>query len=215
MAYNSNDQRTVPGVLQGETAQKWAGPSMQANNGVIGNSGNPNPTQGNPNPEDASGRPGYLAVGQPGGNPSAVLVPGGQYSATDNNVLIVGAPAGLTGGGVASYYPGPVNAMLAPGWTSQQTDSANEEHGLTVAVSPVSPITQVHATAGTVTTASASGGVGSYTYSAPLGVPSGFTLTGGVLAQTVSSVAGTYSIYIEATDSVGAKGSVWVTVTLT
>ena len=213
MTFNSNDQRTVPGVLQGVTAQNiGAGTEAIANSSAV-------QAPGTANPEDA--RPGYLAVGQPGGNPAAVLVPGGNYN-TDNQIQGIGAPAGTAGGG--GMYPAtptnPVpNPFIKSGWSIQQTSNVAIEFGY-------APATFAHNTVQTITPTLAltGGGTGTFTVTAKevngvLGaaLPTSFTLapTTGVISLAAGTVAGVYTIGLAVVDSSGRTAEASVVVTLT
>lgn len=197
MSFNSNDQRTVPAILQGVTSQNIgaSGESISNSNSVV--------AAGNANPQDAT--PGYLAAGEPGGNPSDVLVPRTNANAGNgsNAIVSVSAPAGTTGGGVASYYPGPVNAMLAAGWTNQQTDIANDEYQLLITTA--SPLTGgAHGSAWSAGgTLAASGGQGSLTWSAPNGLPDSITLNSSGVTGGTPAAAGTWSFLVSVVDSEG------------
>lgn len=213
MAYNSNDQRTVVGVLQGETAQKWSGPAM-GTTGTIANSANPDPTPGSPNPQDA--KPGYLAAGEPGGNPADVIVPNSDgNAATGANLIVLQSTAGQANpiaGGV--YYPGPVTPSNTRGWTSQGSTGDVEYQLLITTPSPLSGTY----TAGTAITAvdfAATGGTGTLAWSTPDGLPAGLSLAGGTGALTgTPTTAGTYSFLVSVSDSEGNHAEKWFTVTV-
>lgn len=192
---------------QGITAQTWSAypPTMAENNTSLGNSYDANPP-GYPNPEDE--RPGYLAVGQPGGNPSDVIIPSTDANGADGaNLVTVSPPAGNAEGGV--YYPGPVNPMIAPGWTAQA--NANEDSA------PVNNTLSITTTTGSGTAGTAgsvtptiSGGTSPYLVvnfetgdSNSPAFPTGFSLDAstGELSWDTTAVAGTYTFNFRVSDS--------------
>jgi hypothetical protein len=196
---------------QGCTAQNMNGVYLANNSASVGNS-SAVVAAGTANPQDTSGRPGYLAVGEPGGNPSDVLVPGGLYSST-NNILDVSAPAGTAGGG--GIYPqasgagitAVPNPFISKGWTVQA--KANED-APAVSVVILPEYTFVHTVGGTITP-TISGGTGPYSVTtvevdgaSSSTLPTGITLTAATGVLTISSstsVAGTYTLAFRVTDS--------------
>lgn len=208
-------------ITQGVTAQTWAGPAMTAGSTVLGNLYDAQ-AAGSPNPEDA--RAGYLAVGQPGGNPADVLVPNVDGSgASGSNLLKVGSPAGTAGGG--GYYPGPINPMLASGWTIQSGSNEDSQSNNTLSISGTLTGSVVHT--GTVTiTPTISGGTSPYNVVttevddlATSTLPTGFTLTAatGVLVYngaTTPSPAGTYTFSFRVQDSSATTLSRYYNVTI-
>jgi hypothetical protein len=223
-AVDSNDVLDTQYVMrsQGTTAQNWAGVAMAEGNTSLGNS-SAVVAPGTANPQDASGRPGYLAIAEPGGNPSNVLVPGGQYD-TDNNVQDVSAPAGTAGGG--SYYPNQSGAdavpypAFAPGWTAQ-TKADEDTPALSVVVLP--EYTAAHdQTVSDLFTPTITGGDSSYTVTtvevdgvSTSTLPTGFTLTAssGKIALSTSTVAGTYTLGFRVED--GSTPANWATYEVT
>lgn len=183
-------------ILQGLTSQQLA--ALAATGGSVQNSSSV-VAPGSPNPEDA--RPGYLAAGQPGGNPSNVLVPGGQYN-TDPQIQLIGSPAGTSGGGGiypnisgASAVPNP---MVSSGWTVQ-TNTGDVEQEFDI--SGPEFVTGVHGTAITPATYVPEGGTSTYTWSIVGTTPTGVTIPGGVLTCSTGTSAGTYSFQVKVVDS--------------
>ncbi len=207
-------------ILQGWTSQNGGNNSSLAVAGSLGSQEVQNSDSvvapGTALPMDVAGRPGYLAADQPGGNPSSILVPGGQYSNSDNNVLLVGAPAGTAGGG--GQYPqttsNPVPIpWLASGWTNQQTDIDNEEYELYFTAA--TPGNGAHTVTYGGYTFVATGGEGALTYSAPFGMPDSMTLSSGGAMAGTPPVAGTFTFQVRVTDGEGNHADVWVTWTVT
>jgi len=202
------------GRSSGTTAQNWAGLVMSENDSSLENS-SAVVAPGEPNPQDQYtvvvdgspvqvGRAGYLAPGQPGGQNADALVPGGQYD-TDNQVQTIGSPAGTAGGG--GQYPGaasnPVaDPMMAPGWTVQGSNTGDDYEQMIITTA--SPIDETHGDAFSVTLA-ATGGDGSNTWSVESGsLPTDVTLsTGGALAGTTGTTAGTSTFEVKVVDSHG------------
>jgi hypothetical protein len=199
---------------QGTTAQNMAGPAMSEGATSVGNS-SAVVAPGTANPQDVSGRPGYLAGSEPGGNPSDVLVPGGQYN-TDNNVQDVSAPAGTAGGG--TYYPNQSgadavpNPMIAKGWTIQNSSGGVNEDDPNISVVVNPEYTAAHdATVTNLFTPTIAGGTSPYTVTVvevdgatTSTLPTGFTLTSastGEISLTTASTAGTYTLGFRVTDS--------------
>jgi hypothetical protein len=209
---------------QGTTAQNWAGPVMSEGATSVGNS-SAVVAPGTANPQDVSGRPGYLAGGEPGGNPSDTLVPGGQYN-TDNQVQLIGSPAGTAGGG--TYYPNQAgadavkNPMTASGWTVQ-ANADEDVTAISVAVDPA--YTAAHdATVTNLFTPTIAGGTSPYTVTVvevdgqtTSTLPAGFTLTSastGEISLTTSTTAGTYTLGFRVTDSASPANHVDYEVTV-
>jgi hypothetical protein len=223
-AVNSNDVLDTQYVMrsQGTTAQNWAGVAMAEGNTSVGNSSAVQ-APGTANPQDASGRPGYLAIAEPGGNPSTVLVPGGQYD-TDNNIQDVSAPAGTAGGD--GIYPNITgtdavpNPMITVGWTVQ-TKADEDAPALSVVVLP--EYTAAHATVvSDLFTPTISGGDSSYTVTTvevdgatTATLPTGFTLTSssGKIALANTTSAGTYTLGFRVED--GSSPPNWATYEVT
>jgi hypothetical protein len=214
MTFNSNDQRTVPGILQGVTAQNiGAGTEAIANSTAV-------QAPGTNTSDDAAGRPGYLAVGQPGGNNAALLVPGGQYN-TDNQIQTLGSPAGTAGGG--GMYPAtpsnPVpNPFISRAWSVQTSDvfiefayaAFNAAHGTAQTINPT-------------TLADSNGGTGTFTVAVKevngvltSTLPTGFSVapSTGVITLTTGTAAGVTTIGLTVTDSSGRTAEASIVVTL-
>lgn len=205
------------GRTAGLTAQGWLGTALAAG-GSIGNS-SAVVAPGQPTPDDT--RTGYLGAGQPGGSNNA-LVPGGQYS-TDDQIQLIGAPAGTAGGG--GVYPAttsnPVrNPLVSPGWTVQSSD-VNIEFAY-------APASVSHTAGGTVSPtvlALTNGGTGTFTVAVKevngvltSTLPTGFTSVAantGVFTIGTTGTAGVYSFGLTVTDSSGRTAEASVTITLT
>jgi hypothetical protein len=208
-------------ISQGTTAQNMSGVYLADNAASVANAYSA-VAAGTANPQDTSGHPGYLAVGEPGGNPSDVLVPGGLYSSTDT-ILDVSYPAGTAGGG--GQYPqtasNPVPVpWLANAWTCQ---AKADEDAPAVIVVVLPEYTAAHATVvSNLYTPTISGGTSTYTVTtvevdgvATATLPTGFTLTTSsgkiVLANTTS--AGTYTLGFRVEDS--SSPAQWATYEVT
>lgn len=207
---------------QGTTAQNMNGVYLEENAASVGNS-SAVVAPGTNNPQDASGRPGYLAASQPGGNNADTLVPGGQYN-TGNQVQLIGSPAGLAGGG--TYYPNTTgtdavpNPMTAPSWTAQAKTNEDTSE-LSVVVNP--EYTAAHDTSvADLFTPAISGGDSSYTVTTvevdgviTSTLPTGFTLTAasGKIALSTSTTAGTYTLGFRVED--GSTPANWTTYEVT
>lgn len=207
MAYNHDDQRTVPGVLQGVTAQNiGSGSEAIANSTGV-------QAPGNADPMDVTGRPGYMQAGEPGGNPALTLVPGGQYN-TDNQIQTISAPAGTAGGG--SYYPnvsgasGVQNPMVVAGWTAQ-VSTGDVEAELQITTTTLTAAT--HAVAYGPVAMAAVGGSGSYTWSA-VNLPGGMTLSAGGSLGGTPAAAGAAAILFKVTDTHGNNADRVVNLTI-
>ena len=193
---------------QGATAQNWNGVYLEEKSASVGNSSSV-VAPGTANPQDAT--PGYLAVAEPGGNPSDVLVPGGLYSSSDN-ILDVSIPAGTAGGG--GQYPNQAGAdavpfpAFAPGWTVQG-NADTDAPALSVVVLPEYTATYATVVAD-LFTPTISGGTSPYTVTtvevngaASSTLPTGFTLTSssGKIALANTTSAGTTTIAFRVEDS--------------
>ncbi len=198
-------QNQLPTILQGYTSQVLDG--LATTDGSLGNSSDV-AAPGDANPQDTSGRPGYLAVGQPGGNPNDIIVPETDGNdASGGNILDVGAPAGTAGGG--GVYPnitgsdGVQNPMITTGWTAQASTGDEFEQVVITTASPLTAAT--HGDAYSVTLAAA-GGDGTYTWSLGTGssLPSALTLASstGVISGTPAD-AGSASFLVKVVDSDG------------
>lgn len=213
MTYNSDDQRTVPAILLGITAQSWSGPSV-----TIDNKENPNlgpPTTGAPPGFDS---PGYPSAGNPGLN--NVLVPNTDGNgATGANIETIGPLNIPAGGGLSAWTPASANAAGRTAQSNILNEDASELHLSAAAGSGVTQsgntFSGLH-TATTIATVTATGGAAPYAYSAMYGLPAGVTLVAGtgVVAGSSTAVAGAYSVLVEASDAAGKVSVIELTLNL-
>ena len=207
----------LPMVLQGLTAQNGGNNPATVASQVIENS-TAVQAPGDPAPGyvDVNGVPGHPAVGQPGGNPSDVLVPDTDGNSADGaSIITVASPAGTAGGG--GQYPGaatnPVpNPLLTPGWTAQASTDDDIEQMVVTTASPLPPATHGDAYSETLTV---TGGVGSKTWTLESGaLPSPCTLsTAGVISGTPTA-AGAASFEVKVVDANGNEAQKSFTVTV-
>jgi hypothetical protein len=212
---------------QGTTCQNWGSVYLADNSASVGNSSSVQ-APGNSDPMDVPGRPGYMQAGEPGGNPSVVIVPETDgNAASGTNILTVSSPAGTAGGG--GYYPSGFqspataavpNPMIFPAWTVQaKADEDAPVFSMTaLAPSAGSPssggsgdIFAVNVTsAGVTITPTFSGDTtpinvvlveadGVTTSSFPVGMT--MVATTGVVTIPESAAAGTYTLAFRANDS--------------